>query len=68
VGSARDGSEGGGTLSTVNATSSSLESLGLTFAPVAIFSAICLIFFLIFRRKCRRVYAPRTIPSLRAPE
>lgn len=67
VGSARDGAEGG-TLSAIGSTSSSLESLGLTVAPVAVYSVLCFVVFLAFRRKCPRVYGPRTFPSLRTPE
>ncbi|KAL6923115.1 hypothetical protein FSHL1_000365 [Fusarium sambucinum] len=67
VGSTRDGSSGG-TLSTNNASkSSSLQSLGGTFIPVAIYCVVCIIFFSVFRVKCSRVYAPRAIPSLRSP-
>ncbi|EEU34202.1 uncharacterized protein NECHADRAFT_96579 [Fusarium vanettenii 77-13-4] len=50
-----------------NEKSSSLQSLGATFIPVLIYSALCLLFFCCFRRKCGRVYAPRTMPSLRSP-
>ncbi|KAK3302725.1 uncharacterized protein B0T15DRAFT_543745 [Chaetomium strumarium] len=64
IGSSRNDSSGGGTLSTLNSSG----NLGFTFAPVAIYSAICFIVFLVFRRKCRRVYAPRTLPCLRTPE
>ena len=72
IGSGRDDSNSSGTLVTVNPAnnkkSASLSALGSTFIPVAIFSAICFAVFFVFRRKCRRVYAPRTVPSLRTPE
>ncbi|KAH6624039.1 hypothetical protein B0J18DRAFT_396783 [Chaetomium sp. MPI-SDFR-AT-0129] len=72
VGSSRDGSNGG-TLVNFNPAgdkkdSASLSALGSTFIPVVVYSAVCLLVFFVFRRKCHRVYAPRTIPSLRAPE
>jgi hypothetical protein len=73
VGSARDG-ESGGTLSHTSLTEkedvvpSSLNALGSTFLPIAVYSAICLVIFLILRRKCHRVYAPRTQSTLRQPE
>ncbi|KAL2145282.1 hypothetical protein VTI28DRAFT_7650 [Corynascus sepedonium] len=74
IGSGRDDSGGGGTLVNFNPVegddkdSASLSALGSTFIPVLVYSAVCFIVFFIFRRKCRRVYAPRTVPSLRAPE
>ncbi|KAK1828790.1 hypothetical protein QBC39DRAFT_374387 [Podospora conica] len=73
VGSARDGSSGG-TLSHTSLTDtgdvvpSSLNALGSTFLPIAIYSAICLIIFVVLRRKCHRVYAPRSMATLRQPE
>ncbi|KAM5343532.1 hypothetical protein ACJ41O_012069 [Fusarium nematophilum] len=67
VGSGRNGSEGG-TLSTTGSNkSSSLSSLGSTFIPVVIYATICIIFFSFFRVRCNRVYAPRSMPSLRSP-
>lgn len=68
IGSSRDGSTGGTIVNLGTTNSSSLKSLGSTFIPVLVYSAICFAIFLIFRRKYRRVYAPRTIPSLRTPE
>ncbi|KAK4182390.1 hypothetical protein QBC35DRAFT_173186 [Podospora australis] len=71
IGQSRDNSTGAGTLSAVNAggpKSASLKSLLTTFVPVLIFSAICLLIFLVCRRKHTRVYAPRTIPRLRTPD
>lgn len=73
VGSARDGSSGG-TLSHTTLTDksdvvpSSLNALGSTFLPIAIYSAVCLIIFVVLRRKCHRVYAARTLSTLRQPE
>ncbi|KAK3322974.1 hypothetical protein B0H66DRAFT_217936 [Apodospora peruviana] len=67
VGSGRDGSTGG-TLSHTSSSSNSLSSLGGTFAPVGVFSAVFLLIFFVFRRNNPRVYAPRTIASLRFPE
>ncbi|KAK1756573.1 hypothetical protein QBC47DRAFT_460361 [Echria macrotheca] len=69
IGSGRENSTGG-TLSfnNENAKSSSLKALGSTFAPVLIYSAICLVAFLLLRVRCPRVYAPRTMKVLRGPE
>ncbi|KAK4208187.1 hypothetical protein QBC37DRAFT_81513 [Rhypophila decipiens] len=69
IGAARNGSTNTGTLSTYGVDSSgSLKGLGSTFVPVSIILAICLAIFLVNRPKQRRVYAPRTIESLRRPE
>ncbi|TFB05529.1 Uncharacterized protein CCMA1212_003172 [Trichoderma ghanense] len=68
TGSARDGSEGG-TLSTSSGNkTASLSKLGATFAPVAIYLGLCLTCFVLLRNRSKRVYAPKTIPSLRYPE
>ncbi|KAL7966510.1 hypothetical protein HDV63DRAFT_397117 [Trichoderma sp. SZMC 28014] len=68
VGSGRDGSSGG-TLSTANGDkTASLSKLGATFAPVAIYLSICFVCFIFMRPRFKRVYAPKTIPSLRYPE
>ncbi|KAL2131724.1 hypothetical protein VTI74DRAFT_4655 [Chaetomium olivicolor] len=73
IGSGRNDSTGGGTLAHFNNDNSkaneasSLDSLGSTLYPVAIYSGICLAFFLFFRRRFRRVYAPRTLPCLQTP-
>ncbi|CAK7567574.1 MAG: hypothetical protein SEPTF4163_005540 [Sporothrix epigloea] len=67
IGSGRDNSTGG-TLSHVTSSgtnSSSAASLGSTFVPVLVYSGVCLAIFVIFRRKCQRVYAPRTLSSIR---
>ncbi|KAL6880833.1 DUF221 domain-containing protein [Trichoderma novae-zelandiae] len=68
IGSGRDGSAGG-TLSTSSGNkTSSLSKLGATFAPVAIYLGLCLTCFILLRNRSKRVYAPKTIPSLRYPE
>ncbi len=70
IGSGRDNSTGG-TLSHVSSSgsnSASLSSLGSTFVPVLIYSAVCLTIFFTLRRKCPRVYAPKTLPGIRLPE
>lgn len=67
IGSGRDNSTGG-TLSHVTSSgtdSSSAASLGSTFVPVLVYSGVCLLIFFVFRRKCQRVYAPRTLASIR---
>ena len=67
LGSSRDNSTTG-TLSHVTSSgtdSSSAASLGSTFVPVLVYSGVCLAIFFVFRPKCRRVYAARTIPSIR---
>lgn len=69
MGSGRQDSSGGGTLSAAsNNKTSSLSKLGATFIPVVVYLALCLVIFVVLRRRCSRVYAPRTMPSLRAPE
>ncbi|KAF4982577.1 hypothetical protein FZEAL_1809 [Fusarium zealandicum] len=67
VGSTRNGSEGGTLSQDNNSKSSSFQSLGGTFVPVVIFAVLCLIFFSVFRVRYARVYAPRSMPSLRSP-
>ncbi|KAG5982558.1 hypothetical protein E4U55_001745 [Claviceps digitariae] len=66
-GSARNGSAGGTISTKTNNKGSSIQKLGTTFIPVAVFVCVCLIAFIILRRFCKRVYAPRTIPELRVP-
>ncbi|KAG5945925.1 hypothetical protein E4U53_006657 [Claviceps sorghi] len=66
-GSARNGSTGGTISTKTNNKGSSIQKLGTTFIPVAVFVCVCLIAFIILRRFCKRVYAPRTIPELRVP-
>ncbi|KIX09911.1 uncharacterized protein Z518_00992 [Rhinocladiella mackenziei CBS 650.93] len=62
VGSARDNSTATG-VSRIGAgtNSSSASSLVATLVPVLIFATLCIIIFIILRRKCPRVYAPRTL-------
>ncbi|KAF4124850.1 calcium permeable stress-gated cation channel [Geosmithia morbida] len=68
VGSGREGSSGG-TLSGSNGSkSASLSKLGSTFIPVIVYVAVCLLVFIVARRRYPRVYAPRTISALRSPE
>ncbi|KFA72076.1 hypothetical protein S40288_02329 [Stachybotrys chartarum IBT 40288] len=71
VGSGRDDSDGGGTLSANSGSqTSSLAKLGATFIPISIYLAVCLILFIVLRPRSKRVYAPRTIaglPSTRPP-
>ncbi|KXH42110.1 hypothetical protein CNYM01_05769 [Colletotrichum nymphaeae SA-01] len=63
VGSARDNSTGGGTVSKLNvgSDSSSLMSLVSTLIPVLIYTVVCLLIFWALRRRSLRVYSPRTI-------
>lgn len=68
VGSGREGSDGGTLSATNGSKGASLEKLGATFIPIVVYVAVCLIIFFIARRRLHRVYAPRTIPELRAPE
>ncbi|GAB0137386.1 hypothetical protein EsDP_00005654 [Epichloe bromicola] len=67
-GSARNGSSGGTVSTTANNKGSSIQKLGTTFIPVAAFVGVSLVAFIILRRFCKRVYAPRTIAELRAPD
>ena len=62
VGSARDNSSSPG-LSRIasNTNSSSVSSLLATLIPVGVWTVVCVIVFIVLRRKCHRVYAPRTI-------
>lgn len=62
VGSARDNSTAAG-LSRVGqgSNSSSASSLVATLVPVLIWAAVCITLFLVLRRKCPRVYAPRAL-------
>ncbi|ETI23483.1 hypothetical protein G647_05285 [Cladophialophora carrionii CBS 160.54] len=62
VGSARDNSTSPGLSRMVaGSNSSSGRNLLATLVPVLIWAAICIIIFIISRRKCPRVYAPRTL-------
>lgn len=64
IGSSRDDSSKSGTVSTLNPSG----NLGFTFIPVVVYSTACFAVFFIFRRRCHRVYSPRTVPALLAPE
>lgn len=68
VGSNRGDSTGPGTISSSNNKTSSLSKLAATFIPVLIFLVICFLLFSFLRPKCRRVFAPRSIPGLREPQ
>src|ERR1700749_4074790 len=69
VGSARDNSTSPG-LSRVIAgsNSSSGRNLLATLIPVLLWAIICLIIFIILRRKCPRVYAPRSFLKSLEPQ
>lgn len=47
--------------------SASLASLGSTFFPVAVFSAVCLLVFVVCRPRCHRAFAPRSLPGIPVP-
>ncbi|KAL2394726.1 putative membrane protein C24H6.13 [Exophiala dermatitidis] len=62
VGSGRDNSTSPGLSRQVaGSNSSSLNSLLATLVPVLVWSALCIIIFVVLRRKCPRVYAPRAL-------
>ncbi|KAF6827940.1 duf221 domain-containing protein [Colletotrichum musicola] len=64
VGSARDNSTCGGTLSKLQldgSDSSSLMALVSTLIPVLVYAVVCVLIFWILRRRSHRVYSPRTI-------
>ncbi|KIX96826.1 uncharacterized protein Z520_07546 [Fonsecaea multimorphosa CBS 102226] len=62
VGSARDNSTSPGLSRVVSGSnSSSTSDLVATLVPVLIWAALCIIIFVILRRKCPRVYAPRAL-------
>ncbi|KAE8446486.1 hypothetical protein EG329_011949 [Mollisiaceae sp. DMI_Dod_QoI] len=68
VGSARDGSNSTSVLKATEGTNSaSFSTLFMTFVPVAIYAAICVIIFLVGRKHLPRVYAPRTFLSSLEP-
>ncbi|GME26533.1 hypothetical protein GTA08_BOTSDO09014 [Neofusicoccum parvum] len=64
VGSSRDGSSSA-TVTGISSgsNSASISALFTTLIPVAVYVGVCLAVFLLFRRKCPRVYAPRTFLS-----
>ncbi|EXJ83892.1 hypothetical protein A1O1_07521 [Capronia coronata CBS 617.96] len=62
VGSARDNSTSPGLSRQIaGSNSSSGSSLLATLVPVLIWAALCITVFIVLRRKCPRVYAPRAI-------
>ncbi|RDA91359.1 hypothetical protein CP533_0008 [Ophiocordyceps camponoti-saundersi (nom. inval.)] len=68
VGSNRGDSSGQGTVSSANGNkTSSLSKLAATFIPVLVFLLVCFLLFAALRPRCRRVFAPRSIPGLREP-
>ncbi len=69
VGSARDNSTSPGLSRVVSGSnSSSIENLLGTLIPVLVFSAVCVILFVILRRKYPRVYAPRSFLNSLEPQ
>ena len=68
VGSTRNGSSGGTISASSNNKSDSAKNLAGTFIPVAVLLGVCVLLFLLLRPRLRRVYAPRAIAALRAPE
>ncbi|KEF60534.1 uncharacterized protein A1O9_02095 [Exophiala aquamarina CBS 119918] len=62
VGSARDNSTAPGVSRIGSGTNSaSVTGLLATLIPVGIWTAICVLIFVVLRRKCHRVYAPRSV-------
>lgn len=69
VGSARDNSTSTGLSRVVSGTNSSSGSdLVATLVPVLIWTALCVIIFIVLRRKCPRVYSPRSILKSLEPQ
>lgn len=64
IGSSRDNSSSA-TVTGISSgsNSASISALLTTLIPVAVYVAVCLVIFIFFRRKCPRVYAPRTFLS-----
>ncbi|OJD38884.1 uncharacterized protein BKCO1_3000220 [Diplodia corticola] len=64
IGSSRDNSSSA-TVTGISSgsNSASVSALFTTLIPVAIYVGVCLLIFLLLRRKCPRVYAPRTFLS-----
>ncbi|KFY40939.1 hypothetical protein V495_05162 [Pseudogymnoascus sp. VKM F-4514 (FW-929)] len=69
VGSARNGTEAGGTLSnaTKGTNTSSIAGLLSTLVPVIVYAAVCMLIFWGCRTRYPRVYSPRTILSSLEP-
>ncbi|KAG9240330.1 hypothetical protein BJ878DRAFT_430550 [Calycina marina] len=64
VGSARDNSTSPSAARiSASTNSASFATLFSTLAPVSVYAAVCLLIFLVLRRKWPRVYAPRTFLS-----
>lgn len=69
VGSARDNSTSPGLSRQIaGSNSSSLESLVATLVPVLIWAVLCITIFIVLRRKCPRVYAPRALLKSLEPQ
>lgn len=70
VGAGRDNATGGTIVNIAKpgTNSSSWSTLGGTFVPVVVFTAVCLLLFLVLRPRCERVYAARSIPGLLLPQ
>ncbi|KAL0262028.1 hypothetical protein SLS55_003463 [Diplodia seriata] len=64
IGSSRDNSSSA-TVTGISSgsNSASVSALFTTLIPVSIYVGVCLLIFLVLRRKCPRVYAPRTFLS-----
>ncbi|KAM3081742.1 hypothetical protein ACMFMG_005188 [Clarireedia jacksonii] len=64
IGSSRENSTSSSLFpAATGSNSSSFSSLYSTLIPVTVYAVVCLILFLIFRKKYPRVYAPRTFLS-----
>jgi hypothetical protein len=69
VGSARDNSTSPGLSRVISGSnSSSISNLLGTLIPVLVFSSVCVIAFIILRRKYPRVYAPRSFLNSLEPQ
>ncbi|EKG10182.1 protein of unknown function DUF221 [Macrophomina phaseolina MS6] len=64
IGSSRDNSSSA-TVTGISSgsNSASISALFTTLIPVSVYVGVCLVLFITFRRKCPRVYAPRTFLS-----
>lgn len=69
VGSARDNSTAPG-LSRIGSGTNSASVTGLlaTIIPVGIWTVVCVLIFIVLRRKCHRVYAPRAVLKSLEPQ
>jgi hypothetical protein len=69
VGSARDNSTSPKISRLASGTnSSSISDLVATLVPVLVISAVCIIVFVFLRRKCPRVYSPRSFLKSLEPQ